>query len=35
MVNIDLNLIFVIALACFIIGLILGVRIARPRSRWE
>lgn len=35
MVSIDLNLIFVIALLCFVVGLILGVRIARPRSRWE
>lgn len=33
MVNIDLNLIYVIALACFTIGIILGVRIARPR--WQ
>jgi hypothetical protein len=35
MITIDLNLIFVIALACFVLGIILGVRIARPRSRWE
>lgn len=35
MVTIDLNLIFVIAIACFAAGVILGVRLARPRSRWE
>jgi hypothetical protein len=37
MISIDLNLIFVIALVCFIVGLIFGVCLSRPRSRsrWE
>ena len=35
MVNVDLNLILVIALVCFILGLILGVWLTRPRSRWQ
>ena len=35
MVNIDLYLMFVIALVCFVLGIILGVQIARPLSRWD
>ncbi len=35
MITIDLNLIFVMILVGFVLGIILGVRMARPRSHWE
>lgn len=34
-INIDLSWLAVIMLSSLILGMILGVRVARPRSRWD
>jgi hypothetical protein len=34
-ITIDISWIGVLMLSCLLIGIILGVRMARPRSRWE
>jgi hypothetical protein len=34
-INIDISWLAVIMLSSLIFGMILGVRLARPRSRWD
>jgi len=34
MITIDFNVILVVALICFVLGLVFGVQLVRPHSHW-